>query len=507
MSIALKLGIVTKRVNSTAVPDSMLWTNYDVVLKQGTSLEQPVFMLQAAAATLAGYNYAVGAGFLYGFYWIVDVVSIRESLCEVHCVRDVLACNKTEIMSTNAFIEYGFNTFDAGSSTYRVADVRQSISKTPSQTTAAVDMTGGLISSTGIYVLQAVSQNKGVVTYIMNKGTLEQLITQINSDIDSDVLTIETSGASPDQQLASLAALDLRHSLLQESAISAIQACFWMPVNTAGTDIQGPVHAWLGNWESTADVAYMTGNPVYSNTTTLSIPWPVNDWRRCNCQIVLYLPFVGTVPIPVDQCVNYSSLSIKFSMEYYTGDIAVTVYAGDYAVYTGSGNIAAPIAVGQNIVGASRAVSGTIQGVGGYLQMATGVIDATAGAVGLATATVTGGLLGGAGSLTGGINTMIAGAGNAFSGYAQTVTPAITCAGSMGGLAGVGQETNARITVMYYAPLDTSGFSALYGHPVMKVATPVAGFCKTRGFSLASSDRMGDVSLVNAAMDGGVFIE
>ena len=41
MSIPLKLGTATKRVNSTAVPDSTLWTNYDVFLKQDTSLERP----------------------------------------------------------------------------------------------------------------------------------------------------------------------------------------------------------------------------------------------------------------------------------------------------------------------------------------------------------------------------------------------------------------------------------------------------------------------------------
>ena len=149
MSIPLKLGTVTKRVNSTAVPDSTLWTNYDVFLKQDTSLEQPVFLIQAAAATLAGYNYAVGAGLLYGFYWIVDIVSVANNRCEVHCVRDVLACNKTQIMATNCFIEYGQNTFDAGDSTYRVSDHRQTISETPTQYTASVDPSGGKIGTGG----------------------------------------------------------------------------------------------------------------------------------------------------------------------------------------------------------------------------------------------------------------------------------------------------------------------------------------------------------------------
>ena len=94
-----------------------------------------------------------------------------------------------------------------------------------------------------------------------------------------------------------------------------------------------------------------------------------------------------------------------------------------------------------------------------------------------------------------------------FGGYLQTIEPTITSTGLTGGLASLGQSLTAKLCVLYFPPLDDTNFSALYGHPVMKIATPVSGFCQTRGFSLASSDRMGDVALVNAAMDGGVFIE
>ena len=56
MGIPIKLGAVTKRVNSTLVPDATNWPQVEVTLKQDTSLERPVFVLSGDAATFAGYN-------------------------------------------------------------------------------------------------------------------------------------------------------------------------------------------------------------------------------------------------------------------------------------------------------------------------------------------------------------------------------------------------------------------------------------------------------------------
>lgn len=280
--------------------------------------------------------------------------------------------------------------------------------------------------------------------------------------------------------------------------MNAIKSCHWVPVYQA---IPGTERVYLGKWDTTQNMPVLDDNYVITVNTSLSIPWPVNDWRRNNCQLSLYLPFIGTVPVPIDQCVGVSSLSIRWSFEFFSGDMAYLVKAGDYVVYSGTVNVAVPYAIGSARVSTSGAISGAIQSLGGALQMAGGAVDMGSAVM---AKSLTLGVLGDAASAA---NTMAAGASNMFGGYMQTIEPAITCAGSMGGLAGLGQPLTATLCLMYYPPLDDAGFSALYGHPVMKIATPVAGFCKTRGFSLASSDRMGDVSLVNAAMDGGVFIE
>lgn len=498
MSIPVKLGNTTKRINSTAVPNAALWDQYDVVLKQDTSLEAPVFLLQGNIVDFVGYNYAVGAGVVQGFFWIADIVSVARGRVEIHCVRDVLADNKTAIMSTNAFIEFGQNTFDAGDSTYRVSDHRQTISETPTQYTASVDPSGGRIGTVGVYVLQVVGSGNGVRTYLADETALKTLISQINSDLGNEVDAIINSGASPDQQLASLASLDLKRSLIQDSAISAIKSCHWVPV--FGT-VASTERVYLGNWDSGMSLPVLSNNYVITENTSITIPWPVSDWRRNNAQMVLYLPFIGTVPVPIDQCVGVSSLSIRWSFEFFSGDMAYTIKAGNYTVYSGTVNVAVPFAIGTARVSTSGAISGAVQAFGGALQMAGGAVDLGSAVM---AKSLTAGILGEA---AGAASTIAAGAQNMFGGYMQTIEPAITCAGSMGGLAGLGQPLTATLCMMYYPPLDDANFSALYGHPVMKIATPVAGFCKTRGFSLASADRVDDVALVNAAMDAGVFIE
>lgn len=498
MSIALKLGSTTKRVNSTLVPDATLWTKYDVVLKQDTSLERPVFLLQETAATLAGFNYAVGAGFLAGFYWITDIVSVANNRCEVHCVRDVLADNRTAILATSAFIEYGQNTFDAGDSATRVSDRRQTISETPTQHVATVDVFNNRINNVGSYILQVVGSGNGMRTYVVNSTTLRNLIAALNTQLDGDINTIITSADPVDVQLNKLLAYNYQNSLLQDSAIGAIKSCHWVPVYVTGGS---PETIYLGDWNTGQSGAPLADNYVITENATVAIPWPVNDWRRNNCQIVFYIPFIGTVPIPIDQCVDITNLSTTWSFEAFSGDMAITVSAGNLVLFTGSANISSPYGIGTSRVSSSGAISGTISQVGGALQMAGGVIDATAGAIG---AVLSGGMLGGVSS---GLQNIVSGAQNTFGGYLQTIEPTITSTGLTGGLASLGQSLIAKLCVLYFPPLDDANFSALYGHPVMKIATPVSGFCQTRGFSLASSDRMGDVALVNAAMDGGVFIE
>ena len=78
----------------------------------------------------------------------------------------------------------------------------------------------------------------------------------------------------------------------------------------------------------------------------------------------------------------------------------------------------------------------------------------------------------------------------------------------MSGSNAVMQDMETKLTLFYYPPIDDAGFQGLYGYPVMRVAKPVDGYCKTRGFSMQDQKAMaGEIAYINGAMDSGVFIE
>ena len=509
MSYTVYMGSFSKRLNSTKQPTYTGWASYSCVFKDGTSLYRPTLRISGSFSTLYGYNYAV----LFGkYYYITDVRVIRTDFCEVDMVIDPLASFKSAITGTSAFIEYGFNTFDAGDSSNRFPDNRVPVSENPVGYVTNFDPSGGLMSPTvGCYVMQAVGNDPqtgathghhGLATFVMSATALGIIMQKVNSNIKDDFLTpIMNSGLTPQEIANKLMEFSLQNELANESSLAAIQSLIWLPLDITGATSHATSNwLYLGNFATNCQLYMLDENATYSKMTSVSIPWPVNDWRRNCCQLLLYLPFFGTVPIPIDQCIDTSSLGVTWTAEYFSGSISVIVAAasGSYVLYAASTNIAVDMGIGRAQVGASSLIGGTIQALGGVLQMAGGAVDMAAGAAGSVL---------GLGSIASGANTVATGMQNTFQGYAQTVQPAITCAGTMGGMAAIAQTRTGQVELLYYAPIDVTNFQAKYGHPVMKIGTPASGFCKTRGFSVSIPGNAALAAQINAIMDGGCFIE
>lgn len=493
MAFDIYLGNVKKRINSTLQADYSAWTRTSAVWKDAKDLDFPVVTVTLQGDQYPQFN-AMYIPAVKTYYWITEITSVRAGVWRIAAVEDVLATYREQILLTDCYIMYGFNQ-DASGASFRIQDSRQNVSQVPQVTTAAADITGTLTSNQGLYSLTAVGSSGGVCAYLITPGNMRKLLDTVSQDINDAIVDFTT--------VEEILKYFTANSLAQGSAIQAIRSCIWMPVKASAMAGYPQQNVMLGDFDTGVVGRVLDSNPIHTIETDIAIPWPAEDWKRMNCQLSLYVPFVGTISIPVDQCNNVASLHITWVLELIGGTVSIRIEAGDYTVYTGTASIGASYAIGSSNVPIQNFVSGTVSAIGGAMQFGAGALGAAAGA---AKTGLTAGILGSE-EVTGGIQMAAQGITQAAGGVAQAITPVVQCAGTLSGSAAVGQSREAKITVLYYPPVDDPGFQAVYGHPVMRMGRPVLGYCQTRGFSMAAPARFAELAQVATMMDGGVFIE
>lgn len=482
MSFDVYFGTTNKRVNSTLRPSYDGWHKTAAVWKQDKDIDRPTITIYYTGG-YPQWNYMY-IPVTHGYYWITGIVSVRNNSFEISGAMDILATYKSDIISTKCYIEYGFNT-DASGNKKRLRDSRQNVAEAPKITAKNVQFPPtGVMSSKGIYILSVTGSNGSTMTYGLDGAGISKLTNNINKDASERVQELAT--------LEDIMKFFTTQNVSQGSAIQSIRSCVWLPISKDSIPWTGRSYIWLGDFDTGVLADNITDNYVINNTTNIDIPWPVDDWRRMNCMISLYLPYIGTVTIPVDQCNTASSLKLYWSCEILSGGIIVRVESNTgYTIYIGSGNIGSTYAIGSSNVPISNLVNGFATATTGALEIGGGVFATIANFW----------------DVSGGIDTTIRGTKDYASGMMQMITPVVQCAGSLSSSAAYGQSQQAKITVIYYEPIDDAAFSAIYGHPVMAIGTPVSGYCKTRGFSCGGSMRADEKAGIAYYMDGGTFIE
>lgn len=487
-------GNIQKRTNSTKAFDYTKLPDVEKCdFKQTTSMERPVIFITLNSINIdPQWNYCQCEE-TASFYWIRDIsIGIRgrgtANIWQFSLELDPLATYRDEILKTKAYILYGFNE-DASGATYRLQDTRQNVSNHPTISSSEVDTCPGTISAAGVYVLSAVGKD-GLLAYALSRSQLASLLSVIST----------TWGAETKAMVDWKIALPqfMNRLLFGGGATSNIRSCVWLPIDDSlvGT---GSGEITLGQFGTGVSAPIVSANSNKVHVVTISIPWPAEDWKRMNCQIQLYLPFIGVLGIPVDQCNGESELTIITAFSFIDGGVTVKVQAGNYTIYTGSTNISAPYGIGTSNFDPGKIAGAVISTVGATMTFGAAALASSMGAVaGLSAAT---------GASVGAVNTAGAAAGAAGN-IMQAIQPISQTVGTLSGASQIYLPLKARLTLLYYPPIDDAGFQALYGHPVMRVSTPALGYCQTRGFSCQPLNAKPDeIAYINAAMDSGVFIE
>ena len=442
---------VTKRRNSTALPDGQGAT-FNVYLKENTSLLNPIFILQGDFVA-AGFNYCQ---FNSRYYWITDIVSVHNDLCEIHCEVDVLATYKASILATSAFIKYAATAYNSLIVDHRISQVIHQQSYHRSSGSAMFD-------SEGCIVLQYVSSGGnntiggGVCADACYPSTLAALTQELY-----------TAGSTIWDELTKQAG----------SVAECLTAAVYLPITLGDISGASMRNMTIGNYYTT----YGAGAPItsrfWTRTRQVSIPWPTTDYRRAYCDISLSLPYAGVVKVSPADVFNDSSIDVICVVDKLTGK-------GMYYIGHNTEDVRIFMTVPFQC-GAQIAMSSYQNNILGGVQSA----------VTAAVAAVT----------TGNIAAAAGGAAALIS-QGLSFSPSI-----------IGQNTGAisfsrfvEITLNYCpTSVEPSNMLTMKGRPYMAVA-PLSGFSgyiETDGFSLADAIATGaEKEQVNMLLDSGIFIE
>lgn len=481
MAYTFKFTNFTKRQNSTKIPpNDHSWVSFDCNFKNPTSIEKPVVTVNNA--NIFSYNYAQ---FNSKYYFVDDVIAVRNDLYEVHLSLDVLATYKSQILASTQFVSYS----SVSGGTW-LADTRIPVMKNTvvgSNSAALPFFING-----GWYILSVIGKT-GSCLYALSLSYLKALISSIDGNNDefeqettNRVLTFY--GGQPPQSaeeaLYAMSQVATQNDILGKAygqAPSCIRSCLFIPFAINGVSTE---KIWLGNFNTDVDGIVVDGAPL-TGSVSVSIPWHFSDWRRGYCeQVYLYLPLVGMVSVSSDNLTHTSTITVNYSYTITDGTVAYQVVAGGEVIgsYGGSCAINYPLGINQQ-ASAGEVMQSMISGL---------------------TQTVSCGITG---NIVGAVTGAISAGYNALS---TALTSHPSCVGGIGGGAGSGLTHDVICyTVAHDTVCEPSDMIATMGQPTMKPVTlsGCSGYCECANAHVALNAPLPEMQQVDNYLNSGFYIE
>lgn len=445
MAIEVKFGKSDKRINSTKTPT--LSESATCVLKSGTSVESPTFILQGVAP----FDWNVAYCETFGRYYFINDVTYVESTYEISCTCDYLASYKDEILSNSMYVTRSSNVANFNRSlidtmfpTTSQPNISQSTATLPTSTTGSI-MCCIIGNGENSFLALHPATFKAVTKYLYSPDYLNGLnsILETPSDVQKEIVRPQ----------------------------DYLQSATWIPFTVeSGTPTQ-IVLGYVSTDYSGRDVG--TGE-VFTHSISLAVPHHSEGETHKYMlfepftQYVLTLPFIGTMRLSSKELFNIDALSIKYSVDI-NGAIFVTVKAGSVLLFTATGNCGAPVS---------------------YSSRSTNVIGTVSSAINAAFSFATHNILGGASAIESGIS---------------SIAPTVETSGGSGGTM-VGSNVIALRAIFANQPnRDYEHF----GYPVCKKISlsGVSGFLQCENADVKCSATENGKEVINNFLNGGMFIE
>lgn len=282
----LKMFKLNKRINSTKLPTlEDLLISGEVVLKQATSVDKPIFIMACGADDMPKARICNYVEFQGNYFWITSIVQLNNTHIEISCEVDVLATFKTEILQTKAYVLYS----DSAGRTDLIdnRNVRTIHWKYRKTAREKVSMFTKGDSCYIVEVINGYPSNKLSTStfYLMSSSQMEALMSSLygsNDFFDNIVKSI--------QNPANL----MVKAIWYPFGIGEFQGAFTGQEETVR----------VGNYEAGAN-GYRIQNIDFSSTAELvhiDLSGILQDnyaYDESNCTLKCTLPFYGMVELPV----------------------------------------------------------------------------------------------------------------------------------------------------------------------------------------------------------------
>ena len=524
----IDLWRTTKRENSTATPVSQpsWFTQHiqkEVKLKEETSVLNPSFILRMGGHDGQNYVWAFGR-----YYWVTNIISLANNLWEIQCKIDPLGSYRGHIRNTQAYVIYD------STPNSEIPDNRLGVYTTPTMSQATVEMPwnfasgqgqkyialegdGELVdkseadSATGVYAvndsaIEDISNGIDLDDFFSNvtnaystmpllwqyKGQVywNDLVTYMDSVPVSEFVSGIIGGVALFINMIYLswtAIIEtIKGLLVGGDALKHIKAAYWLPFDfNEGLSTK---RVAIGSYVDTLSSVKLITSPFETTVKNVSIPWQYSDWRNVqNTEIQVYVPLIGVINIPSSAVKGHNVITVKMTVNKYSGSFAVRLQCGDATLGCYGANVQMPILIGDSNPNIPSIVNTVVAGAGIVAGAATGAGVLTAGAA--------------ISAIQNGLN---------------CVQPISTSVGGIGG--GAGNQLGALIvctTICHNTSDAPSNLINIIGTPTNKLKTlSGSGFCQTMQAHMSMNAVTGEsypteaeVELVNSALNSGVFLE
>ena len=464
----------SKRRNSTKQPQTAAAAK-TVKLKEGTSLEQPVFILDG---TTHGYNYCQFGGV---YYYIDDVVIAKNNITELHCSRDLLATYKAAIQASSQYVQYYTHTNS------EIADRRLSVKAT--QHTDSDTDTFGFLGKNYCFILTVIGEDQTAsfavtpsqIRDLYGTGT-DSYVDRYEASLNDLVNYSPVTGTTVEDVLIDLARFFCDYMKTAAGAFNYagtvsenIKSCIILPVAAGAIGGTPNVNIKVGAILTGVE-AFRISDRYITDSATVSIPWQASDWRRLEPyhEIYLYIPAIGLLSLSPSDLIGESSLTVNMTMDVLSGDAIFEVRSSTKCVYYCNTNLATGYALGSSQTNPAGAINS---------------IMSVAGAA---------------------MGNPVAALGGAL-GVANSLKPTPTCIGSNSGgaILGIDADEVTCYTVFHDTTVSPGSISAVQGTPYNGVMSlsGVSGYVQCMNASVEMDGLGNDKDIVNNYLNGGIYIE